>query len=162
MRYLIWREWTDDPATRAQAEAEIAALHPGDPQLAHFDSRPIDPVAFDDWLASASLAAVARVLRGHVPRLRAILHPSGLRASSSFSGALAVFVSGHDGLLASGSPSETIVAPELWNASPRGRAAVLREPDTRSPDAEKIFARIAAKDTCFAATLAEDAARFPN
>ena len=49
----------DDPATRARAEAEIAALHPGDPQLTHFDSRPIDPGAFDDWLASASLAAVA-------------------------------------------------------------------------------------------------------
>ena len=60
MRYLIWREWADDPATRARAEAEIAALHPGDPQLAHFDSRPIDPGAFDDWLASASLAALLR------------------------------------------------------------------------------------------------------
>ena len=120
MRYLIWREWADDPATRARAEAEIAALHPGDPQLAHFDSRPIDPGAFDDWLASASLAAPLRVpCEAACPDSVRSCTRAGFELLSSFSGA-AVFVSGHDGLLALGSPSETLIAPELWNASPRG------------------------------------------
>ena len=163
MRYLIWREWADDPATRARAEAEIAALHPGDPQRAHFDSRPIDPGAFDDWLASASLAAVVREpCEAMCPDSVRSCTRAGFELSSSYSGAVTVFVSGHNGLLLSGSPSETIVAPELWNASPRGRAALARDPYLRSREAEGIMARLAAVDACFAATLAEEAARFPK
>jgi hypothetical protein len=82
--------------------------------------------------------------------------------SSSYSGAVTVFVSGHNGLLLSGTPSETIVPPELWNASPRGRATLARDPFLRSPDAEGIMARLAALDACFAATLVDEAARFPK
>jgi len=161
MRYLIWREWADDAATRARAEAEIAALHTGDPQRTHFDSRPIDPAAFDDWLASASLPALLRVpceatCAGSVRSCTR----AGFELLASYSGTVTVFVSGHNGLLLSGSPSETIVAPEVWNASPRGRAALLREPNLRSPDGEAIMARIAAEDACFAAALIEEVARF--
>jgi hypothetical protein len=161
MRYLIWREWADDAATRARAEAEIAALHPGDPQLAHFDSRPLDPAAFDDWLATAPLAALLRVpCEATCPNSVRSCTRAGFELLSSYSGTVTVFVSGHNGLLLSGSPSETIVAPELWNASPRGRAALLREPYLRSPEAEGIMARIAARDACFAAALAKEVARF--
>ena len=157
MRYLIWREWVDDPATRARAEAEIATLHPGDPQLAHFDSRPIDDGAFDDWLAIAPIAAPLRgTCAAACPDAVGSCARAGFALLSSFSGA-AVFISGHNGLLGLGPPSETLIAPELWNASPRGRAALLRDPYARSPD---VLARVAAEDACFAAAVTEDAARF--
>lgn len=163
MRYLIWREWADEPATRARAEAELAAVHPGDPQLAHFDSRPVDPAAFDDWLASAPLAALVRMpCEAACPISVRSCTRAGFEFLSSYSATVAVFVSGHNGLLMSGSPSETIVPPEIWNASPRGRAALLRDPYARSPEADEIIARVAAVDACFAATLAEEAARFPK
>lgn len=163
MRYLIWREWNQGPATRARAEAEIAALHPGDPQLAHFDSRPFDPAAFDDWLASASLAAPLRALcEATCPDTARSCTRAGFELLSSSSTDVAVFDSGHGDLLLFGSPSETIVAPESWNASPRGRAAVLRQPEMHSRYAEAVLARVATRDACFAATLAGEAARFPK
>ncbi len=161
MRYLIWQEWAADPAGRARAEGEIAALHPGDPQRTHFDSRPVDPDAFDDWLASASLAAPLRMAC-------AALCPDSVRSCtraayqyfSAYSGS-DLFISGHNGLLMTvGSPSESLIASDLWNASPRGRAAVLRQPDVRSRDAEAILARVAATDACFAAAVVNEAARF--
>lgn len=157
MRYLIWREWTEDPATRARAEAEIAAMHQGDPQLTHFDSRPIDPGAFDEWLANAPLVASRRAFcEAACPdSVR-----SCTRATYQLSVGTAVFISGHDGLLLAGSPSESLLAPEVWDASPRGRAAILRHPDSRSASAEATLATVAAEDACFAAALTEEVARF--
>jgi hypothetical protein len=157
MRYLIWREWTEDPATRARAEAEIAATHPGDPQLMHFDSRPIDPGAFDDWLADAPLVASRRAFcEAACPdSVR-----SCTRATYQLSVGKAVFVSGHDGLLLAGSPSESLIAPAVWDSSPRGRAAILRHPDTRAAGAEATLETVAAEDACFAAALTQEIARF--
>ncbi len=161
MRYLIWREWAADPVARARADAEIAALHPGDPQLSHFDSRPLDPAAFDDWLAAAPLAALLRVpCEAMCPSSVGSCARAGFQLLSSYSGSVAVFVSGHNGLLLLGSPWETIVSAERWNASPRGRATLLREPYARSSEAKGIMARIAAEDACFAAALTEEVARF--
>jgi hypothetical protein len=156
MRYLIWREWADDPAGRARAEAEIAALHPGDPQLAHFDSRAIDPAAFDDWLATAPLAALLRepceaICPGSVR--------SCTRAAYQLVSAPGVFVSGRLTLILGGSPSETLITPELWNTSPRGRAALLRL-EGRSAHVEEKIPAIAAEDACLAAALTEEVARF--
>ena len=157
MRYLIWREWTEDPATRARAEAEIAASHQGDPQLTHFDSRPIDPGAFEDWLANAPLVASRRAFcEAACPDFVR----SCTRATYQLSVGTAVFVSGHDGLLLAGSPSELLIAPEIWDASPRGRAAILRHPDTRSAGAAATLATVAAEDACFAAALTAEVARF--
>jgi hypothetical protein len=157
MRYLIWREWTEDPATRTRAEAEITAIHPGDPQLTHFDSRPIDPGVFNDWLADAALVAPRRALcEAACPdSVR-----SCTRATYQLSVGTAVFISGHDGLLLAGSPSDSLIAPEVWDASPRGRAAILRHPDSRSAGAEATLATVAAEDACFAAVVRNEVARF--
>lgn len=161
MRYLIWHQWAQDPAGRARAEAEITALHPGDPQPVHFDFRAIDPDAFDDWLANASLAAPLRAsCAAACPASLRSCARAAFQLLSSYSGS-DVVTSGHGGLLVTlGSPSETLIAPELWNASPRGLAAVLRQPETRFPGAEAILARVAATDACFAAAAVNEAARF--
>ena len=47
----------------------------------------------------------------------------------------------------------------------RARAGAPRccgNPSPAPDDAEEIMARLAAEDACFAATLVEEAARFPN
>jgi hypothetical protein len=161
MRFLIWNEWRNDPANRARAEAEIAVLHPGDPQRVHFDGRPIDPVAFDEWLAGASLAAPLRALcQAACPEVVRSCSRAGFELLSSSSTDVAVFDSGHGDLLALGPPSETIIELGSWIASPRGRAAVLRQSEVRSRYAEAIVARVASVDACFAATLAAEVARF--
>ena len=130
MRYLIWREWADDPATRARAEAEIAALHPGDPQLAHFDSRPIDPGAFDDWLASASLAAPLRAaceaacpdsVRSCTRAAYELVSSIWRRACSSAATTACSM---------SGSPSESLSRP---SSGTRARAVAPRFCGTRDP-----------------------------
>jgi len=163
MRFLIWREWSDDPATRDRAEAEIAALHPGDPQRAHFDSRTVDPAAFDDWLASASLAAPLREpCQAACPDAVRSCTRAGFALLSSSTTDVAVFDSGHGDLLALGPPSETIVPFGTWIASPRGRAAVLRQSEVRTRYAEAIFARVALVDACFAAMLVDESGRFPK
>ena len=159
VRYLIWREWMGDPATRARAEAEITALHPGDPQLAYFDFRPIDPDAFDDWLAGAPLAAP---LRAPCEAACTDSVRSCTRAAYRLFSPGAVFISGHNNLLTLGSPSESLIAPQPWNASPRGRASVLRQPGPRSEFAADLNAALSDLDVCFAAAVAREAARFPN
>ena len=159
MRYLIWREWSDDPDTRGRAEAEVAALPPGDPQATHFDQRAIDLGAFDDWLATAQLAAL---LREPCEALCPDRMRSCTRAAYELVSAPGVFITGRLGLLLLGSPSELLIAPELWNASPRGRTALLRQTDIRSDRADELVARVGAMDACLAAALAEEAARFSN
>ena len=82
------------------------------------------------------------------------------RATYQLSVGTAVFISGHDGLLLAGSPSESLISPEVWDASPRGRAALLRHPDSRSAGAEVTLATVAAEDACFAAVVRNEVARF--
>jgi hypothetical protein len=164
MRYLIWREWADDPAGRVRAEAESAALDPGDPQRALLNFRPVDPVAFDEWLASAALAAPTRVAcEAACPGSVRSCTRAAYQLASSYASGAEVFDSGHGSLLLTlGSPVEILVASEDWNASPRGRASVLRTSQARSPDAAAMLARVAVTDACFAAAVTADAARFPR
>lgn len=161
MRYLVWREWAGDPAARPRIEAEIAALPPGDPQRARLDGRPVDPGAFDDWLASDPLAAPVREpCAALCPTSVRSCTRAGFELLSSYSDGVAVFASGHGGLLLSGSPTETIIPAEVWNASPRARAALLREPNARASGAQRLVATLAGTDACFAAKLADEIARF--
>ena len=60
LRHLVWREWAETAEGRARAEAEIAALPPGDPQIRRFEDRPVAQGDTDDWLATAPLAAPLR------------------------------------------------------------------------------------------------------
>lgn len=153
MRYLIWREWTADPSTRPKAEAEVAAAHPGDPQLVRFDFRDIEPTALADWLARAPLAEPLRATC-------AVLCPADAQSCTEGAfialGSLAYPVGNHGALTSSGTPSETLIPPEVWNASPRGRAAVLRQ----GRPAPGVAQQAGVGDTCFADAVATEAARF--
>ena len=60
LRALVWCEWERDPATRARIDAEIAALLPGDPQVALYRGGPVTIAERDEWLAAAPLAAPLR------------------------------------------------------------------------------------------------------
>ena len=60
LRHLVWSEWAAEPGGRARAEAEIAALMPGDPQIVRFQDRPVTPAERDAWLAVAPLAEPLR------------------------------------------------------------------------------------------------------
>ena len=133
MRYLIWREWADDPATRARAEAEIAALHPGDPQLAHFDSAPsTPPPSMTGWPVLRSRRWCACPAR---PRAPTPCDPAPGRASSF------LLLFRHRGGVRQRPQRPPHVGlavrddhrTRVWNASPRGRAAMLRQPETPLP-----------------------------
>lgn len=157
LRYLVWLEWDEDPATRARAEAEIAAHHPGDPQLARYDFRDIPAADLMDWLATAPLAAPLR------DACAALCPASGdacLRAAFLLVGGRVEMISNHVGLSSLGPPSETLVATEAWNASPRGRATLLRDPYTRFRTEPGFLTKLAAEDACFADALAAETARF--
>ena len=147
LRHLIWREWAADPAGQARAEAEIAALMPGDPQIQRFKAGPVPAADLDAWLASAPLAAP----------LRSFCAASCPDSASACARALLVVVGGHAGLAVIGTPSETLIPPEVWATSERGRAALLRY-------APGIFRRITnevtATDSCVGAAFAAEVARF--
>jgi hypothetical protein len=158
-RYLVWREWDADPATRARADAETAAHHPGDPQLVRYDFRDIPAADFADWLATAPLAAPLRAA------CSALCPASGaacLRAGFALVSGPVEMISGHAGLSRLGPPSETLVATEVWNASPRGRATLLHDVSARFRNPPAFLARVAAEDACFGDALAAETARFAN
>jgi hypothetical protein len=158
MRYLIWREWAADPEVRARYEAEIAAVHPGDPQRALLDLPPIDPAALNDWLAEAPLAVPLRtVCATTCPDT--VLSCTG--AAFALVGAATGIGSGHLGLISLGTPSETLISPEVWSASPRARTALLRQSGARFAD-KKNYPRefLATLDACLAQAIDEDAELF--
>jgi hypothetical protein len=151
MRHLVWREWAETPEGRAAAEAEIAALMPGDPQIRRFADRPVSRGDTDDWLASAPLAAP---LRGTCDAMCPASPVTCRRA------AYRLLSEEHSWLVLFGTPSETLIPPEKWTASPRGQKAVLRVPLARGPRGYVIERDMRALDACLADALAAEVARY--
>lgn len=147
LRLLIWQEWGPGP----EAAAERAALHPGDPQRVPADGAP-DPAARTDWLRTApEAAAVAAFCTVRCPETA----DSCMIAAEEGLGSYRV-------LLAFGSPSERLIAAEVFHASPRGQAALLRRvllnADARGRRSQ--IARAEARDACFAGQLDAEAQRY--
>jgi hypothetical protein len=153
LRFLVWREWAAAPGGRARAEAEIATLMPGDPQIVRFDDRPVTAAERDAWLAESRLAAPLRAT------CAALCPASGagcIRAAF-------VLVGGHRGLATFGTPSATLIPPEVWDTSPRGRLALLRvAPARHGPADYRLAEAVAAEDACLAEALAVEAVRRPG
>lgn len=150
LRFLIWREWADDPAGRARIDAEIAALPPGDPQIQRFDSRPVAPADLDAWLATAPIAAP----------LRSFCAATCPETPDSCARAMLRAVDDPMGLAIRGTPSETLIPPEVWNASARGRASLLRETEARFGRPTEYNSEVTALDACVGAAPAAESARF--
>jgi hypothetical protein len=150
LRHLVWREWAETPEGRAAAEAEIAALMPGDPQIRRFADRPVSQAETDDWLAAAPLAAPLRAT------CEAICPASPVTCRR----AAYRLLHEHTQLAQFGTPSETLIPPETWYASPRGQKAVLRVPLARSTRAYAIAMDMRTKDACLADALAAEVARY--
>jgi hypothetical protein len=152
LRHLVWREWASDPGGRARATTEIAALLPGDPQIGRFENRPVTPDERDAWLATAPLAAP----------LRATCEAACPQSVAACTRAAYALVDGHTLLAAFGTPSETLIPPEVWNASRRGRVTLLRVAPARLQFADAVFAEVAAEDQCLARALGAETARYFN
>ncbi len=151
LRLLIWRHWQPDPAMRPRIDAEIAALAPGDPQVAAHTGTPADAAARDAWLATAPLAAP---LRGFCDAVCPASAAACARATFTL-------LDGLPGLARLGTPSETLIPPAVWDASPLGRAALLRRAEARNwNDGPLLAAEIAGIDACTADALARETARF--
>lgn len=151
LRHLAWREWGADPAQAARIEAEIAALLPGDPQITAFRAGPVTRVERLAWLTAAPLAAP----------LRAFCDATCPESGGACLRATYAMVRGLGGLARVGTPSETLIAPEVWNASPLGRAALLRRAEARERGQGGMFiADVAGLDACTAGALADETLRF--
>jgi hypothetical protein len=150
LRHLVWREWAETADGRAKAEAEIAALPPGDPQIRRFEDRPVAQDDTDDWLATAPLAAP---LRASCDAL-CPASPVTCRRAAFF------LVDGPALLAEFGTPSETLIPAELWAASPRGRKAILRAPVARHRFAYETATAVRKMDACLADALAAEVARY--
>ena len=157
MRYLVWREWAADPVKRADVEAEIAALHAGDPQAIRFDGRQVAPGDIEAWLAQSSLAEPLRAACE-------VLCPATLTectvAAFDLLGGGDGVVDSHNGLAAFGTPSETLIPPGRWTDSARARSALLRQSNLRFQTATSAYEQATARDACLSEAIAADAARF--
>jgi hypothetical protein len=150
LRHLVWREWAVTPEGRARAEAEIVALMPGDPQIRRFRGRAAAQAETDAWLAVAPIAAPLR------STCEAVCPESPVTCRR----AAFLLVEGHGSLAQFGSPSETLIPTDAWLASRRGRKALLRVPVARFRFAHETAMAVKAQDSCLAAALAEEVARF--
>jgi hypothetical protein len=150
LRHLVWREWAATPEGDARAQAEIARLMPGDPQIRRFQDRPVAQAETDAWLAAAALAAP----------LRATCEAVCPQAPAPCLRAAYLLVDGSAALAEFGTPSETLIPAATWHASPRGRKALLREPWARFRFAYETQAAVRAEDACLADALAAEVARF--
>jgi hypothetical protein len=149
LRFLVWRDWARDPATEPRIAAEIAALLPGDPQIATITGEHPGAAERAAWLAEAAPAAP----------LRAFCAATCPDNVSRCLDAAFAFHAGPE-LADFGSPVESLVPSATWETSPRGRAMVLRrtlplDPHQRS----RTLAEIAALDACFGAALAAESER---
>lgn len=150
MRHLVWRERAETPGGRARAEAEIARLVPGDPVIGRFEDRPVAAAERDAWLAAAPLAGPLRATcAAFCPA-----HPLSCHRAAY------VLVGGHALLVEFGTPSETLVPPDTWNASPRGSRALLRTPSARFRFGYQTAEAVRAEDACLADALAGEVARY--
>ena len=116
--------------------------------------RQASPAERAAWLAEAAPAAPLRALCAVIcPE-----DPPSCLMAASFA-----LSSGPDLGAEFGSPVESIVSSAAWEASPRGRATLLRRtlPGDPQQRAQKI-AEITAQDACLGAAVAADAARFAN
>jgi hypothetical protein len=149
LRYMVWREWAEEPGGRARIETEIAALMPGDPQIGRFEHRPVTAAERDAWLAAARLTAPLRATCAVCPQSFAACLRGGWQ-----------LIGGHTLLAEFGTLSETLIPSEVWHSSQRGRLALLRLPGTRRQYADTIFAAVGAEDPCLMEALAVETARF--
>jgi hypothetical protein len=119
VRFLAWAERPEAEETRR----EVATRPRGDPQRARF-APAADDAALAAWLAEDELAAPLRVFCD-----AACPEEVGACLRAAYRG-----VGGYRGLLALGSPSETLVPAEAWLGSEKGilgvprRIALLRSP----------------------------------
>ena len=145
LRHLAWREWEDDPVMAPRIEAEIAALLPGDPQITAFRAGRVTRAEREAWLVASPLAAP----------LRAFCDATCPESGSACLRATFAMVRGLGGLARIGTPSETLIAPGTWDASPLGRAALLRRAEARERGQGGMFiADVAGIDVCTAEALA--------
>jgi hypothetical protein len=150
LRFLVWRDWARDPAMAPRIAAEIAALPPGDPQIATQTGESASPADRAAWLAEAEPIAL----------MRAFCAASCPADPPSCVTAALVFHANPE-LQEFGSPIEALVSSAAWHASPRGRATVLRHPLPMDKGLrEHLLAQVTAQDACFGAELAASAARF--
>jgi hypothetical protein len=150
MRELVWREWATTAEGRARAEAEIAALPPGDPQIQRYAARPVPPGSLEAWLRAAPLAAPLHAT------CSAFCPASGARCHR----AAFLLVGGYPGLIEFGSPAEALVPTATWLASPRGRLALLRVAGPRGRFAYETAMTTRREDACLADALDAEVRRF--
>ena len=151
MRYLVWREWGRTPEGREAAEAEIAELMPGDPQIRRFIVQSVSQNDTDDWLASAPLAAPLRATCDAMcPATPIACRRATYRLLGEEYGKLAQF----------GTLSETLILPERWHASPRGQKAILRVPVARFTRGYAVALDMRATNACLADALEAEVARY--
>ena len=150
LRFLVWRDWARDPAMAPRIAAEIAALPPGNPQIKTQTGEPALPADREAWLAEAA----------PIPLTRAFC--AAACPADPLSCVAAAFVVHTNPVLEDfGSPVETLVSADAWQASARGRAAVLRSTLLADPGLRQhLLAQVAARDACFAAELDASLARF--
>ena len=151
LRHLVWREWKGDPDRAEDRTAEIAALDPGDPQRQRV-GLPLSEAALAEWLLTApEAAAVAAFCTARCP---GTVESCVLAAEDG--------LGSHRVLMVFGSPSERLIPAEVFHASPRGQAALLRRillnADARGRRTQ--FARAEARDACFAGHLEAEAQRY--
>ena len=153
LRFLVWREWAGDPGAEPRIAAEVAALPPGDPQIAVVTGRQAGAAERAAWLAEAAPAAPLRAFcDAACPGSR----PACLDAAYAFHGS-------NPELGGFGSPAESLISSARWEVSPRGRAMVLRRTLPADPVLRAhTLAEIAERDACFGAALAAEAARFAD
>jgi hypothetical protein len=150
MRFLVWRDWARDPANQPRVAAEIAALPPGDLQIATQTGEPATPAARAAWLAEAPSIAL----------MRAFCDAACPSDPPSCVAAVFLFHANPE-LHEYGSPIEAFVATDAWHASARGRASVLRRPLPLDPGIRRhLLANVAARDACFGAEVAASVERF--
>ena len=150
LRFLVWRDWARDPAMAPRIAPEIAALPPGDPQIATQTGEHAAPADRAAWLAEAPPLALTRAFCAAACPTNP---PSCVAAAE-------VFHSNPE-LPEFGSPVEALVSTDAWHASARGRATVLRRPLPADAGLrEHQLSRAAARDACFGAELSASVARF--
>ena len=127
LRFLVWRDWARDPAMAPRIAAEIAALPPGDPQIATQTGEPASPADRAAWLAEARPLAL---MRAFCDAACPADPPSCVAAAYRFHA--------NPEVQDFGSPIETLVSSDAWHASARGRASVLRHPCPRTTGCARI------------------------
>jgi hypothetical protein len=150
LRFLVWRDWARDPAMAPRIAAEIAALPPGDPQIATQTGNSASPADRADWLAEAEPTAL----------MRAFCEVACPADPPPCVAAIYLFHANPE-MTEFGSPVETLVSSEAWHASPRGRSSVLRHALPADKGLrEHLLAQVTARDACFGTELAASVARF--